>query len=135
MLYAKITRDLQDTGERQYIDPPPPPPESLHPGKSYWVLVEEQTPPLNPGEVYGDGWDETVEVARLLRVRRIRNKTAEELRLEDLDDAISLDTVIAQIKAMTNDEFNTWWDANVTTATQAIAILKRVVRVLIRRVL
>jgi hypothetical protein len=52
-----------------------------------------------------------------------------------LDAAITGDSVIQQLKAMTNAEFDAWWDANVTTAAQAIAVLKRLARVIIRRVL
>jgi len=61
--------------------------------------------------------------------------TVAQLRAQALDVAIDADTVIQQLKAMTNDEFNTWWDANVTTPAQAIVVLKRLVRVMIRRVL
>jgi hypothetical protein len=60
---------------------------------------------------------------------------AEATREAGLDAAIDGDTTIQQLKAMTNAEFNTWWDANVTTAAQAIAVLKRLARVIIRRVL
>ena len=30
---------------------------------------------------------------------------------------------------------NAWWDANVTTAAQAISVLKRLARIIIRRIL
>ncbi len=42
---------------------------------------------------------------------------------------------LAQLKAMTNAQFDTWWAANVTNAAQAIAVLKLVARALLRRVL
>lgn len=51
------------------------------------------------------------------------------------DAAIAADNVVAQLKTMTVAEFDAWWAANVTTAAQAIAILKRLARVVIRRVL
>lgn len=54
---------------------------------------------------------------------------------DEAEAAIKQDAVIASIKSMTQDEYNTWWAANVTTAAQAIGVLKRVVRVLCRRVL
>ena len=61
--------------------------------------------------------------------------TPEVLRRQDLDQAIGADAQIAALKAMTNAEYGAWFDANVTNAAQAIGLLKRVVRVLIRRVL
>lgn len=56
-------------------------------------------------------------------------------RLSELGATIDADTTISALKAITNAEFNAWWDANVTNAAQAIAVLKRLVRVMIRRVL
>jgi len=75
----------------------------------------------------------------------IVNKTAEELeaeaeaaaevqRLEDLETEIAGDSVIHNLKAMTNAEYNAWWDANVTTAADARGVLKKLVRVVIRRI-
>lgn len=59
----------------------------------------------------------------------------EQARLAEFDAAIKGDTTIAQLKAMTNAEFDAWWDANIDTAAKAIAVLKRLARVIIRRVL
>lgn len=42
---------------------------------------------------------------------------------------------VAQLKAMTFAEYSAWFDANVSTAAQAIALLKRLTIVIIRRVL
>ncbi len=61
--------------------------------------------------------------------------TAENDRIAEIDATVKTDTIINQLKAMTNAEFDAWWAANVTTAAEAINVLKRVVRVLIRRVL
>lgn len=58
---------------------------------------------------------------------------AERQRLADIDSAIKGDAVMAALKAMTPAEYDTWWSANVTTAAQANAVLKRVVRIVIRR--
>ena len=60
---------------------------------------------------------------------------AEEARKAGVDAAIGADATIAQLKAMTAAEFDTWWAANVTNAAQAINVLKRVTRVVIRRLL
>jgi hypothetical protein len=60
---------------------------------------------------------------------------AEKARLAEYDTAIAGDTTLAQLKAMTNAEFGAWWDANITTAAAAIAVLKRLARVIVRRVL
>ena len=59
----------------------------------------------------------------------------ERVRVAELDAQISSDTVLGSFKSMTNAEFDAWWDANVTTAAQAIGVLKRLARVVIRRVL
>ena len=59
----------------------------------------------------------------------------EAVREAAIDSAIAGDATIAQLKGMTNAEFDAWWAANVTTAAQAIAVLKRLARVIIRRVL
>lgn len=61
--------------------------------------------------------------------------SAEEVRRAEYETAIAADATIQQLKAMTNAEFDGWWAANVTTAAQAIAVLKRLARVIIRRVL
>jgi hypothetical protein len=60
---------------------------------------------------------------------------AEAARKSSIESAIASDTTVASLKAMTNAEFDTWWAANVTNAAQAINVLKRVTRVVIRRVL
>jgi hypothetical protein len=72
----------------------------------------------------------------------LRDKTPEELaadteqaRLVAVDSTIASDNIVASLKKMTNAEFDAWWSANVTTAAQAIAVLKRITRVVIRRVL
>lgn len=62
-------------------------------------------------------------------------QSAEEARQAAVDAAIAGDATIASLKAMTNAEFDTWWAANVTNAAQAIGVLKRVTRVVLRRVL
>lgn len=60
---------------------------------------------------------------------------AESTRIQAIDTTISQDAIIAQIKAMTNAEYDAWWAANVTNAAQAIGVLKRVVRIICRRLL
>lgn len=62
-------------------------------------------------------------------------QVANAARLEELSAAISADTQITALKTMTNAQFDVWWDANVTTAAQAIAVLKHLVRVMIQRLL
>jgi hypothetical protein len=62
-------------------------------------------------------------------------KDAEQARQAEIDSTIAADSVIASIKAMSSAEYDAYWAANVTNAAQAIGVLKRVVRVLVRRVL
>ena len=64
---------------------------------------------------------------------RAAARTVEEQRRTAIDSAIAGDTTIASIKAMTNAEFDSWWSANVTTAAQAINVLKRVTRIVLRK--
>jgi len=62
-------------------------------------------------------------------------RDAEAARIDSLDTAITDDNTIQTLKSMTADEFDTWWDANVTSAAQVIGILKRLVKIVIRRLL
>lgn len=56
-------------------------------------------------------------------------------RIQSLDSAIRGDNIIQTLKTMTAAQFDAWWDANVTTAAQAIAVLKRLVKLIIFRLL
>jgi hypothetical protein len=58
----------------------------------------------------------------------------EKARVAAVDAAIAVDATIAQLKAMSNADFDTWWAANVTTLAQANNVLKRIARVVLRRV-
>lgn len=60
---------------------------------------------------------------------------AEAQRKAAIETAIANDTTIASLKAMSNADFDTWWAANVTNLAQALGLLKRLTRVVIRRVL
>lgn len=60
---------------------------------------------------------------------------AEQARIETLESSVASNPLVAQLKAMTNAEFNDWWSANVTNAAEAINVLKLVVRVILRRLL
>lgn len=62
-------------------------------------------------------------------------RDATEARILSLQTAINDDSVIQNIKSMTASQFDAWWDANVTNATQAIAVLKRIVKIIIFRLL
>ena len=62
-------------------------------------------------------------------------RIAEHSRLESLDTAIGNDGVIQTLKSMTAAQFDVWWDNNVTNAAQAIGVLKRLVKLVIRRLL
>lgn len=79
--------------------------------------------------------DATPEETAEIDARRNAPPDPEVVRKAQIEQAIAADSVIAQLKAMTNAEFDAWWAANVTTAAQAIQVLKRLARVIIRRVL
>lgn len=59
--------------------------------------------------------------------------TADELRQAEIDAAITADSRIAQLKAMTNAQLQSWW--NGLTTGQRNDVLFLCVKVLIRRVL
>lgn len=58
---------------------------------------------------------------------------AELARRAAIEAAISSDSVVQALKLMTNAEYDAWWSANVANAAQAIGVLKRVVRLVLRR--
>lgn len=59
----------------------------------------------------------------------------EAARIAAVESAISSDSTVSSLKAMTNAEFDAWWSANVTNLAQAGNVLKRVTRIVLRRVL
>jgi hypothetical protein len=62
-------------------------------------------------------------------------QAAEVVRRETFESTIRGDSIVTQLKGMTAAEFDAWWDINVTNAAQAIAILKRLTRLIIVRLL
>jgi len=60
---------------------------------------------------------------------------AESARLSTFDEATAADATMQEFKAMTAAQLDAWWDANVTTAAAVIAILKRIVKVIVRKLL
>lgn len=60
---------------------------------------------------------------------------AAQAKVASFDTAINTDTLIQQFKAMSAAEFDAWWDGNVTNAAQAIGVLKRLCKIIIRRIL
>lgn len=90
--YALITRALVDTGSRKR-NIVPIPPEQLSLNKPYWVpVVEEITDTSTGSNIVRTPWVETVEIARILRSRTIRDKTPVEL---DAEDASNIDSMMA----------------------------------------
>lgn len=79
-LYAKITRAMTDTGEREHMPEAPPGPDDLAAAKPYWVPVVEETDDTSTGpDKITSAWVDTVEATRLLRTRTIRDRTAQEI--------------------------------------------------------
>ncbi len=107
-MFALINRDLTDTGKRRaQVDIVSP--DDLHPDKPYWVPVVNETTDTSTGpNKVVSAWVETVEVARLLRARTIRDKTAGELDTEDADrvDRLLLESGVtrAQLKTLLKHE-------------------------------
>ena len=75
--YAKITRDLQDTGERKEFRNPPPTKEELSEKKAYWVPVEvvDQKP---AGKVRS-GESIEVQAGKVVVTREYRDKSKAEI--------------------------------------------------------
>ncbi len=59
----------------------------------------------------------------------------EAARLSALDVAIRGDTTLAQLKAMTTDELDAWFNANISDLASARAMLGRVFKIIVRRLL
>ena len=59
--------------------------------------------------------------------------TPEALATASIKAAVASDTTLAALKAMDNTEFEAWWAANVTNAAQAINVLKRLAKIVVRR--
>lgn len=64
-----------------------------------------------------------------------RQPTAEEQRHNEFENALSGDATLAQLKLMTNAEYDAWYDANTTTLAAVRILLKRVIKLVIRRLL
>jgi hypothetical protein len=58
---------------------------------------------------------------------------AEQIKAAEHEQAIAPDSVLLQLRGMSNAQFDTWWAANVTTAAQASGVLKRLARLVLRR--
>lgn len=65
--------------------------------------------------------------------------TAEKARLAAIDANIAgfsfAGSTLAQLKAMDNNTFDTWWAANITSFALANNVLKLIARTMLRRVL
>jgi hypothetical protein len=69
-------------------------------------------------------------------------RAADATRLSGVDGTIATNTfgavapkTIPELKAMSASEYSAWFDQNVTSAAQAIGVLKRLTLVIIRRLL
>jgi len=102
------------------------------------VIWDERTdgnlPTINMGGMVRDGAKLVFSQARKdLHDVVMLAKQSEQTRIDDLDTEINNDTVLSNLKSMTNAEFNAYWSANVTTAAQANQVLKRLARLVIRK--
>lgn len=59
----------------------------------------------------------------------------QEMKRREVDQAIEKDSLAKTLRDMSSAEFDAWWAANVTDATQAITVLKRITRIVLRRCL
>ena len=134
MAFALINRDLTDTGKRKaQVDIVPP--GDLHPDKPYWVPVVEEVADTSTGpDKVVSPWVETVEVARLLRTRTIRDKTPAELGAEDRArvDRLLLDSgvmrALAKALFLVVNDVRTLKGESTITAAQFRNFLKGLIR-------
>jgi len=97
--------------------------------------IDGALPQINLGGVVRVGGALTFEQSRKDQSdAAIAAEAEENARIDDLETAVKTDTIINQLKAMTNVEYSDWFDNNITTSAQAIQLLKRLTRVIIRRV-
>lgn len=62
-------------------------------------------------------------------------RDAEAARTASMDTAIKNDGVLQNLKTLSAAEFDLWWENNITNANQAIQVLKRLVKLIIRKLL
>jgi len=55
------------------------------------------------------------------------------LAAASVEAVIAADPTLESLRAMDNAAFDEWWAANVTNATQAIGVLKRLAKLVVRR--
>ena len=133
-MFALINRDLTDTGKRAG-NVTIVPPGDLHPDKPYWVpIVEDVTDTSTGPDKVVSPWVETVEIARLLRTRTVRDKTSAELGAEDAAriDRLLLDSgvmrALAKALFLVVNDVRTLKGEGTITAAQFKTFLKGLVR-------
>ncbi len=130
MQYAKVNRDLTDTGERARLDSPPPSYTELAPGKPFWVPVV-RIDPKPPGKMRDS---EIVDITntQMTVTLTYRDKTAEELANDaeqakwaaDVAEARA-DATIQALKALSPSQVVSYIDSNVTDLLSAKTVLKQ----------
>lgn len=96
-LYAKITRDLEDTGERKEFAAPPALKDDLASEKPYWVPVVYEDNDTSTGKqtVIGS-YSKEVKATGIKYTRPIRDKTQAEI---DAEQSAEIDASIDAIQA------------------------------------
>jgi len=123
----------------------PVPPELLNiefwPENNVTAVIDESIEKYGTEILILDEANKIVNVSREvvpLTTEELAEKQAaidEQNRIIELNNVVSTDTVVNNIKLMTNTEFDTWWGVNVTNAAQAIELLKRLTKLIIRKLL
>jgi hypothetical protein len=57
----------------------------------------------------------------------------EAARVETIEQSAKQDATVLSLKSMTNQQLDTWFDANITTLASARALLKQIFKLTIRR--
>lgn len=94
--YGKITRDLQDTGERRQFDSAPPAPGDLAGNKPYWVPLNNVTVDnsTGPNVVVEESVKEITDSSITVTTTK-RDKTQAEI---DAQQTAELDATMAQLQ-------------------------------------
>lgn len=96
-LYAKITRDLKDTGERKDFAAPPARKDDLASEKPYWVPVVYEDNDTSTGkQTVTDPYSKEVKATGIKYTRPIRDKTQAEI---DAEQSAEIDASIDAIQA------------------------------------
>jgi hypothetical protein len=79
--------------------------------------------------------DAQLEAIRQATLPEMAAQQAQVARRAAMDAALEADATVSQFKSMTASQFDAWWAANILTPADAMALLRRLTLLIIRRLL